>query len=50
MTDNLVQTDTVVYRDLWKHIGKVLPKTAGGAAKLSPFDLPNTLITALNAL
>ena len=50
VTDNLVQTDTVVYRDLWKQIGKDLPKTAAGAAKLSPFDLPNMLKTALNAL
>jgi type III restriction enzyme len=50
VSDNLVQTDTVVYRDLWKHIGKDLPKTAAGAAKLSPFDLPNTLKTAMNAL
>ncbi len=50
VTDNLVQTDTVVYRDLWKHVGKSLPKTAAGANKLSPFDLPNTLKTALNAL
>jgi len=50
VTDNLVQTDTVVYRDLWKHIGKDLPKTASGANKLSPFDLPNPLKTALNAL
>lgn len=50
VTDNLVQTDTVVYRHLWKHVGKDLPKTAAGAAKLSPFDLPNMLRTALNAL
>ncbi len=50
VTDNLVQTDTVVYRDLWKHVGKDLPKTAAGANKLSPFDLPNMLQTALNAL
>jgi type III restriction enzyme len=53
VTDNLVQTDTVVYRDLWKHISKgpnALPKSATSAAKLSPFDLPNTLKTALNAL
>lgn len=50
VTDNLVQTDTVVYRDLWKHIGKDLPETTTGAAKLSPFNLPNTLKTALNAL
>lgn len=50
VTDNLVQTDTVVYRDLWKHVGKDLPKTAAGAATLSPFGLPNTLKTALIAL
>jgi len=50
VSDNLVQTDTVIYRELWKHIGKALPKTAAGASKLSPFDLPNTLKTALNAL
>src|SRR6185503_16792525 len=50
VTDNLVQTDSVVYRHLWQHIGKDLPKTAAGANKLSPFDLPNMLRTALNAL
>jgi type III restriction enzyme len=50
VTDNLVQTDSVVYRHLWTHIGKDLPKTAAGANKLSPFDLPNMLRTALNAL
>jgi type III restriction enzyme len=53
VTDNLVQTDTVVYRDLWKHISKgpnALPKSTAGAAKLSPLDLPNMLKTALNAL
>ena len=44
------QIDTVVYRDLWKHIGKDLPKTAAGAAKLSAFDLPTMLRTALNTL
>lgn len=50
VTDNLVQTDTVVYRDLWKHIGKSMPKTAAGANKLSPFDLNPLLQTALNSL
>jgi type III restriction enzyme len=39
VTDNLVGTDTVVYRDLWKHTGKSMPKSAAGANKLSPFDL-----------
>ncbi len=50
VTDNLVQTDTVVYRDLWKHIGKSMPKTAASANKLSPFDLNPLLLTALNSL
>jgi type III restriction enzyme len=50
VTDNLVQTDTVVYRDLWKHIGKSLPRSAAGASKLSSFELPNMLQTALHAL
>ena len=50
VTDNLAGTDTVVYRDLWKHVGKDLPKSAASAGKLSPFDLPNMLQTALNAL
>lgn len=30
ITDNLVGTDIVVYRDLWKTVGKALPKTAAG--------------------
>jgi type III restriction enzyme len=50
VTDNLVQTDTVVYRDLWKHIGKSMPKSAVSANKLSPFDLNPLLLTALNSL
>ena len=50
VTDNLVQTDTVVYRDLWKHIGKSMPKSTAGANKLSPFDLNPLLLTALHSL
>lgn len=50
VTDNLVQTDTVVYRDLWKHIGKSMPKSVASANKLSPFDLNPLLQTALNSL
>ena len=50
VTDNLVQTDTVVYRDLWKHIGKWMPRSTAGANKLSPFDLNPMLLTALNSL
>jgi len=32
VSDNLMQTDTVVYRDLWKHIGKDLPRTRSRSA------------------
>jgi type III restriction enzyme len=53
VTDNLVQTETVVYRDLWENIKKgpkQLPKSTAAAGKLSPFDLPPLLLTALNSL
>src|SRR5690606_38026806 len=50
VADNLPQTDSLIYRDLWKHIGKGMPKSASAAGKLSPFDLPNELTTALYAL
>jgi type III restriction enzyme len=53
VTDNLVQTDTVVYRDLWANLkkgAKQLPKSTSAAGKLSPFDLPELLQTALYAL
>lgn len=50
VADNLPQTDSLIYRNLWKHVGKELPKSASAAGKLSPFDLPNELTTALYAL
>ncbi len=50
VADNLPQTDSLIYRDLWKHIGKDMPKSTAAAGKLSPFDLPNPLTTALYAL
>jgi type III restriction enzyme len=50
VSDNLIGSDTVVYRDLWKHVGKDLPKTAAGVGKLSAFDLPAMLRTALTTL
>ena len=50
VTDNLATTDAVIYRDLWKHVGKDLPKTASAAGKLNPLDLPAMLQTALISL
>lgn len=53
VADNVPQTDSLIYRDLWKHVGKDLPKSASAAGKLSPLDLSRQapeLITALYAL
>ena len=51
VADNLPTADMPIYRDLWAHIGKEIPKK--GAAKsgeLDPLKLPNQLNTALDAL
>ncbi len=51
VADNLPGTDMPIYRDLWKHIGKKMPKKGRGkSGKLNPLDLPNELQTALHAL
>lgn len=43
--------DTLVYRELWKHIGKRMPKAGRGAGKtLDPLNLPAELQSALYAL
>ncbi|HET7314173.1 MAG TPA: hypothetical protein VFJ08_07455 [Salinisphaera sp.] len=40
-----------IYRNLWEHIGKDMPKKGRGKAKhLDPHDLPTKLQTALEAL
>ena len=51
ISDNMAEKDVPVFRELWKHVGRELPKkgrTAGTA--LDPRDLPNLLISALKAL
>jgi type III restriction enzyme len=51
VADNLPIADMPIYRKLWDHIGKEMPKK--GAAKsgdLDPFKLPTELLTALDAL
>ncbi|MGB7404732.1 MAG: DEAD/DEAH box helicase family protein [Pacificimonas sp.] len=50
VSDNYVGSDSLIYRELWKTIGKELPKTTAQANRLSPLDLPDELQTALNAL
>ena len=51
ISDNAVNGDTPIYRNLWDHIGKKMPK-AGRAkgGKGNPLSLPNELQTALYAL
>lgn len=51
--DNLPTADgKPIYRDLWKHVGKKLPKKgrSKGGADGRPEDLPPVLQTALNSL
>ena len=51
VSDNAVNADMPVFRNLWDHIGKKMPKK--GAAKsgeLDPREIPNELQTALYAL
>jgi type III restriction enzyme len=51
VSDNVPGADMPIYRELWKHIGKKMPRK--GRAKsgtLDPLNLPVQLVTALDAL
>jgi type III restriction enzyme len=49
--DNVPGGDTPMFRNLWEHVGKQLPKKGRAAAKeLDPQKLPNALLTAIDAL
>ncbi len=51
VADNLPVADMPIYRDLWRHIGKELPKKgASKSGKLDPLSIPSELQTALYAL
>ena len=50
VADNRADGQKVIYRDLWKAIGKRMPKKAKGDAKPDPLKLPIELKTALDAL
>jgi len=51
VADNLPGHDMPIYRKLWDHIGKEMPKKGRGkSGELDPLDLPNELQTALYAL
>jgi type III restriction enzyme len=51
VAENIPGDEMPVYRDLWEHIGKEMPKKGRGAGgELDPLKLPNKLQTALEAL
>jgi len=49
--DNVPGGDTPMFRNLWEHVGKHLPKKGRASAKgLDPQKLPNELLSAIDAL
>jgi len=51
VSDNVPGADMPIYRELWKHIGKKMPKKGRGkSGTLDPLNLPVELQTALDAL
>ena len=51
VADNIPNAEVPVFRELWKHIGKQMPKKGRGkATNLDPLNLPTPLLTALEAL
>jgi type III restriction enzyme len=51
VSDNAVNADMPVFRNLWDHIGKRMPKRgASKSNELDPHEIPNELQTALYSL
>ncbi len=50
IADNLVGNPMPMYRELWKHIGKKMPKRVRKDEQLDPRSLPTPLFAALDAL
>lgn len=51
VADNIPGAEMPIYRELWKHIGKKMPKKGRGKnAQLDPLAIPVELQTALEAL
>lgn len=51
VADNIPNAEMPIYRELWKHIGKRMPKKGRGKnAQLDPLAIPVELQTALDAL
>ena len=50
VADNIPGAEMPIFRELWKHIGKEMPKKKRGQTSADPLRLPTKLLTALNAL
>lgn len=50
VADNVVRDEMPLYRQLWEHIGKKMPKKGRGESSADPLSLPPMLQTALEAL
>jgi type III restriction enzyme len=50
VSDNIPTNDVPMFRELWAHIGKDMPKKPRGKRDLDPQKLPAPLYTALDAL
>ena len=51
VSQNITGGDMPMYRELWKHVGKKMPKKRRGSGeKLDPLSIPVELQTALDAL
>ena len=51
IVDNVEQGEMPMFRDLWEHIGKKLPKKGRGKSSFDdPQKLPNPLLSAIDAL
>ena len=50
VADNVPGAEMPQFRELWKHVGKQMPKKGRGRTAADPLRLPTKLVTALDAL
>ena len=50
VADNVPGAEMPQFRELWKHVGRQMPKKGRGAGAADPLRLPTKLVTALEAL
>lgn len=50
VAENILGNEVPMFRELWKHIGKKMPKKGRGKSTLDPLSIPVELRTALQVL